>query len=258
MKPGVRAREIARRTGKWMPTGIDDLRGTLDGRTAVFCCAGTSLEASYPEARPIPAAWPIFAVNGGIRLVAPDAAFWVLADLPIVQEYAGYCPPHVQVLAMHEAGPECLRNMMRHEVRTVDSTSDLRDLGDGYRFYSRGTVLIGGLLMARWMGVRRAFVFGLDCYRTREAYYFDRRKPLSRGESHPDRKDSRPHPEAGPGAVITSRLAKMIDRLDAAKAAGLFDGMELWCVGSPHSAQRALPKMDVADFRRVVSPPDGA
>ena len=244
----ARRRGESRRLGQHEPSGIEDLRGSLAGRTAVFCCAGTTMQAAYLAASPFPPAWPVFAINGAMRMVGAQAAYWVLADIPIVHEYARSCPEHTTILAMHEAGPEVLQALPRHEIRTVHSTPDLADAGDGYRFFSRGTVLIGALLMARYMGIATGYVFGLDCYRTAAAYYYDGRKPTVRSESDPRVRDCTPCQ----GGVITPRLMRMIERLREARSAGLFCGMDLRCVGSPLSAQDAIERMTVDEFRAVA------
>lgn len=231
-------------------TGIVDLRGTLDGRTVVVCCSGTTLRGYDDSAAP--RAWPRFAVNEAIRKLAEDATYWVFSDSPIVYEYAEFCLPGTTALAMHEAGSVARqhRALAGRKVLTVDSTNVPQDYADGYRFYSRGTVLIGALEMARYMGAKRAFVFGLDCYRTRAAYYYDNRQPLVYSERlcllHQRVKDLPIE------AYMPDRIKRMVVKLDEARASGLWDGMELWCVASPHSQQRAIPLMSQEDFAALV------
>jgi len=231
-------------------TGMHALRGSLSGETGVFCCAGTSL-ANYDDSA-VPISWSRFAVNAGIRKIAHVADFFVLADIPIVDQYASICRQGTMVLAMHEAGRPCLERMgQTNAVYTVDSTPEPVTYGDGLRFFSRGTVLIGALEMARYMGVRTAYVFGLDCYRTRSAYYYDGRTPPKAHEAKPARADLVPGLPFE--AYVTPCLRRMIEKLDLARSAGLWDDLDVWCVGSPWSQQRAIPKMTVEEFKELVA-----
>jgi hypothetical protein len=230
--------------------GITDLRGSLDGQTIVVCCSGTSLR-DYDDSI-APRSWPRFAVNEAIRALGEDATYWVLADSPIIHEYAEFCLRGTAVLAMHEAGNEMrrMKQLAGRKLHTVDSIAQPVDCADGYRFYSRGTVLIGALEMARYMGAKRAFVFGLDCYRTPAAYYYDNRKPLVNSERlcliHQRVQDL---PIA---AYVTDRIRRMIEKLDQYVASGLAAGLEVHCVGSPYSQQRAFPKMAREEFVALV------
>jgi hypothetical protein len=235
------------------PTGIFDVKCWRQGDdTAIFCCAGTTLGAYDDEIAP--RSWPRFAVNSAIRKLGELADYWVLADIPILDEYAAYLKPlSTAVLAMHEAGPEARKRLTvaPRLVYTVDSTPDPVTYGDGLRFFSRGTVLIGALEMARYMGVRTAYVFGLDCYRTRSAYYYDGRTPPKAHEAKPARADlvnGLPFE-----AYVTPCLRRMIEKLDLARSAGLWDNLDVWCVGSPHSQQRAIPKLTVEEFKERIA-----
>lgn len=237
------------RSRSFAPTGIASLRSSLPGATAVFCCAGTSLRR-YDDTIP-PRSWPRFAVNSAIRRLSDVADFWVLADEPIALEYEVHALAGTAILAMHEAGPIMARRARGRPVYTVDSTPEAVTYGDGRRFFSRGTVLIGALEMARYMGVRRAFIFGLDCYARERDYYYDGRVPPKGHEARPARSDRvRGLPFV---AYVTPCLRRMIEKLDVARAAGLWDGMEIWCVGSSWSQQRAIPLMTAEEFESLVS-----
>lgn len=238
--------KTARSYRTFNPTGIAALKDSLPNATAVFCCAGTSMQ--HYDDTIAPSDWPRFAVNGGIKNLNDNADYWALADAPIVHEYMAWCLEITIVLAMHEAGPLCKRLMSNPDhVYTVDSTNEPILYDDGKSFFSRGTVLIGALGMARYMGVRRAFVFGLDCYRTRAAYYYDGRRPTVATEAKPTRED-----EIEGGLLVTPRLRRMIEKLDEARAAGLWNDMEIWCVGSPRSKQKAIPLMTIEEFTKIA------
>jgi hypothetical protein len=237
------------------PTGIEMLKGRHaddpDDPIAIFCCAGTTLNA-YDDGIP-PYIWPRFAVNSAIRKLGELADYWCLADIPILDQYAADLAPPTEVLAMHESGPEARKRLAvaPNLVYTVDSTPEPVTYGDGLRFFSRGTVLIGALEMARYMGIRTAYVFGLDCYRTRAAYYYDGRTPPKAHEAKPSRADLVPGLPFE--AYVTPCLRRMIEKLDLARSAGLWDNLDVWCVGSPHSQQRAIPKLTLEEFKERIA-----
>lgn len=230
-------------------TGLADLKGTLVGRTAVICCSGTTL-ARYDDDRP-PKDWLRVAVNEAI-LKLQTADYWVIADDPIVFEYAEKCPKATRILAMQQATTIIRRHCKEHWIRTVESMSAVKDPANGYQFFSRGTVLIGGIEMLRWMGVRRFYVFGLDCYRTEKAYYYDGRKPIPLSEKHFTGSHRVRDGVEGERIYVTDRLKWAIDRLSAARAAGLWDDVEIRCVDSPRSQQTAIEKMTIEEFVEAV------
>lgn len=234
-------------------TGIEDLKGLYPESTAVICCSGTTLK-EYDDAR-VPASWPRFAVNEAIRKLGERASFWVLSDDPIVLEYGALCPATTKVLCMHEATKTIRRHVQASPIYTVQSVGRLSEVVDGYAFYSRGTVLIGAVEMARYMGFTRFFVFGLDCYRLRTEYYYDGRRPLVLSENtvhdlYKVRKGVPPEAKL----YVTPRLKNMREKLDFARSSGLWDDIEIYCVGSPWSQQDAIPKLSWDEFERVAHP----
>jgi hypothetical protein len=245
------------RHGDEVLTGIKELRGIHRGETAVVCCAGTTL-ASYDDAV-APREWVRFAVNGGIRKLKDRAEYWVFSDDPIVHEYRQDLTPSTTILCMHQA-TGIVRKYCSHAKRifTVESMGGkVLDFADGFHFWSRGTVLIGAIEMARWMGFSRMFIFGLDCYRRLTQYHFDGFVPQHASENDFTPEDIRVTSGIAPGTksdvYVTPRLREMVERIDDIRASGLWNGMELWCVGSPNSQQRAIPKMTAEQFARACS-----
>lgn len=232
-------------------TGIGKLRGALRGKPVALCCSGTTL-ADYDDAR-VPVGWARIAINEAIRKLGDRADYWVLSDDPIVLEYAALCPERTTVLAMHNATRIARRHLRRHTIYTVNSMPKVGNYDNPYEFFSRGTVLIGAIEMARYMGAERFFIFGLDCYSLRDRYYYDGRTPPALSEK---KRDSVTRVRHGlPPDVhiyVTARLRNMIKRLGEVKAKGLWRGVEIRCVGSPHSQQQAIEKMSWEDFDKLV------
>lgn len=230
-------------------TGIDDLKGTAPCEEAVIGCSGLSFDR-YDDSIP-PPEWPRVAVNESIRKLR-SAEWWVLADDPILYEYADVAPADVKILAMQQATAIIGRFAKGRRYWTVESMSKIAPYDNGHQFYSRGTVLIGAIEMLRFIGFRRFFVFGCDCYRTKAAYYYDGRAPIPLSEKH-FVENQRVRGHEGEKIYVTPRLKNMIDRLGAVKRSGLWDGIEVWCVDSPHSQQDAFPKMSIDVFRDLAA-----
>lgn len=229
-------------------TGINDLRNTARCEEAIVCCSGTSL-SRYDDSV-APPEWPRIAVNEAIRKLRA-AEWWVLADDPIFHEYGDLIPPETKLLVMQQATLIAHRWAKGRRYWTVESMSKIENYDNGYQFFSRGTVLIGAIEMLRWIGHRRFFVFGCDCYRTKGEYYYDGRTPIPLSEKHfVDNQRVRGVDEK---LYVTPKLRNMIDRLDAVKASPLWQGIEVWCVDSPLSQQRAMPKMSIEVFRDLAA-----
>lgn len=233
-------------------SGIAALKGKYAGQTAVLCCSGTTLNR-YNDDLP-PRHWPRFAINEAVKKLGPAANFWVLADDPIVHEYAKHCFPSTTVLCMHQA-TRIIRELCKSRtIHTVESMPKPGRYDNGFQFYSRGTVMIGAVEMARYMGFTRFFVFGLDCFREKNLYYYDGRTPLSNAEND-FREEQRITSGVTPGSriYVTPRLKNMIERLDIVRDSGLWAGVEIWCVDSPDSQQRGIPKMSIGDFAKIAT-----
>lgn len=233
-------------------TGIEELKDSRVGESAVICGSGTTLRDMDPGL--IPRKWPVVAINEAIGKLADRATYWVMSDTPIVNEYAHMCPDKVTILAMHDATSVIERVKPKNKVYTVESQAAAKQFDDGINFFSRGTVLIGAIEMLRYMGVKRFYCFGLDCYRTADSYYYDNRKPVTVSEL----KFSKKEEVCGdlPRGVriwVTSRLRRMVTKLDEAKESGIWSGVELFCVGSKFSQQTAIPKMSAQEFVEDVS-----
>lgn len=232
-------------------SGINELKDTHKGETAIICAAGTTLR-EYDDSW-APKEWARFAVNEAIVKLGEAADFWVLADTPIVHEYADKCPKNTVALVMRQA-TALVDKIPAKKCYTVDSMAEVKRFTNGYQFFSRGTVLIGAIEMARFMGFKRFFIFGLDCFRTYEAYYFDDRRPIYASESRRPPECDRVRTGVPPSVriYVTPKLKKMIVKLREAKEAGLWKDLELWCVNSPYSQQDAIPKMTREEFLALI------
>ncbi len=235
-------------------TGIEKLKGKLDGEEAAIFCSGTTLKDLHLEV--IPDHLVRVAVNEGIakRDLKPD--YWVLSDTPIVSEYAKVCPRETVILAMHEA-TRSIKAFAPREVFTTMSQTQIKTWDDGVNFFSRGTVLIGAVEMLRYMGVRRFYIFGMDLFRTKKAYYFDGRRPPLASECQTY--DTERCQGEGLGRTCdmwtTSRLKRMQEKLEAIKKAGHWDDLEMFVVNSPHSQQNLIPKITIEEFVDKVTVP---
>jgi hypothetical protein len=107
------------------------------------------------------------------------------------------------------------------------------------------------------MGVKKFFIFGLDCFALRDRYYYDMRRPVPLSEKKIDhttqvRHELPPHIRI----FVTSRLKNMIKKLDEVKNSKLWDDTEIHCVNSPYSQQTAIPKMTLEEFKEYTKPAD--
>ena len=121
--------------------------------------------------------------------------------------------------------------------------------------------MIGALEMARYMGFRKFFIFGLDCYAMRDHYYYvgshperssASRRPLPLSEK---RRDESTRVKRGvPNDVriyVTPRLKNMIQKLNDVRTSKIWKGVEMWCVGSPWSQQTAIARLSLDEFDAV-------
>jgi hypothetical protein len=239
------------RHGEVKLTGIKKLRNKYKDQVAVICCSGTTFER-YDDSV-IPKEWKRFAINEAVRKLQTSADFWVLSDDPIVLEYAKFCPKDTKVLCMHEGTKIIRRHCTAEEIYTVESMSKIRHYDNGFEFFSRGTVMIGAIEMARYMGFKTFYIFGHDCYRLKSQYYYDNRKPIPLSENN-CRDNYRVTHRIPPGhrIYVTPRLRAMIGKLDTVKEFGLWNNIDIWCVDSPVSQQKAIPKMDIEEFHGKV------
>jgi hypothetical protein len=238
------------RHGSTVLSGIKQFKNAFPGGTAIMCCSGTSFKR-YDD-RLAPKTWKRFAINETIRKMQ-EADYWVLSDSQIVKEYATLCPKETTVLCMNEATAIVRKRVSQaKEIHTVESMRKPLDYDNGFEFFSRGTVLIGGIEMARYMGFRRFFVFGCDCYRLADEYYYDGRTPIPISEKRFDRHRRDFHGLPTEARVyITERLKLMIDKLEVAKK--LWGDIEIHCVDSPWSRQKTMPLMELAEFKSIIA-----
>jgi hypothetical protein len=198
----------------------------------------------------VPKSWKRFAVNEAIRGLGDKADYWVLSDEEIVHEYAGICPRSTTILAMNRSTRIIHRRCKDNKIYTVESTAKTKNYDNGFEFFSRGTVMIGAIEMARYMGINKFFVFGLDCFRLKNQYYYDKRKPISFTENnvtehHRVRMALPPHVRIW----VTPKLKKMILKLKETVDSRLWEDVEVWCVDSPYSQQTSIPKMTLEEFQ---------
>jgi len=242
------------RSGRNFFTGITEFKGKLKGKKAVICCSGTSLR-DYDDST-IPEDWVRIAVNEGIRKLTDTADFWVLSDRAIVYEYADKCKDHTSVLAMHQSGNYIYDRCKVPDIYTMNSMPlPAKEYNNGYEFFSRGTVMIGAVEMARYMGIEEFYVFGLDCYRTKNEYYYDGRTPEHTSEKNPILAGSRKGWEYDEeGRLVTHRLGKMIEVLEEVEKSGLWEGIKIHCVNSPKSKQKSIPHMTLEGLKEIITP----
>ena len=122
---------------------------------------------------------------------------------------------------MHQAANFIHNRSKAPDIYTMNSMPlPPKDYNNGYEFFSRGTVMIGAIEMARYMGIKEFYIFGLDCYRTEKDYYYDGRTPEHTSEKNPRRNGGgwmRKGWAYKEGILVSHRLQRMIDILDVAK-----------------------------------------
>ncbi len=243
-------------------TGIRDLKDTRQGKTAVIWCSGPTF-SKYDDGK-IPEDWSRFSINETIKCDwdgwhgrRPD--YWVLSDLPVVQKFSMHCPTDSTILAMHRATETITKVCPRNKIYTVNSMGEkdgVKDYGNGYEFFSRRTVMIGAVEMARYMGFNRFFVFGLDLFRLPSRYYYDGKDAIYMGERRsPQQFMIRTPPGAkheGQRIYQTPNLRAARKMLDQVKKADLWSDIEIHVVGSPYSHQDVVPKMSYDEFNRIL------
>jgi hypothetical protein len=241
------------RRSKTPLTGINDLKGKYAGKTAVFWCSGPTF-ATYDNAR-VPEDWVRFSINETIRTHGNQADFWVLSDQVIVDRFATMCPEDVWILAMHASTDTIAAKCPRNKVWTVNSMDEIKDFANGYEFFSRRTVLIGGVEMARYMGFTRFFVFGLDLFRLRRSYYYDGAEAIAMADrgaknEHMVRTLNR---HEGQRIYQSPHLRQARLTLESTAMRKLWAGLDIHVVGSPLSCQSAVPKMSWEDFDKEAA-----
>jgi hypothetical protein len=222
-------------------SGIAHMEGRHAGETCVVLCPGPTL-SDYRD-KGIPPSWKRVAVDGAIERLGAKADYWVVSDVPVVEAFAQHCPETVTVLAMHEATTVVGRLLPSHEVHTVTSMPAARDYGNGFEFFSRGTVAIGAVEMGRYLGFLRFFVIGLDL--------FD-----PRGPAQPRSKKGKPRPwhkeHRGRFDLVQTRAQRRAaQRIDEVMDAGLWQEVEVYAVGAL-AAQHALPRLDWEELHALT------
>ena len=233
-------------------SGIAELKGSAK-RPVVVCGSGTTLNDL--DLSEIPDDWIVVAVNEAIRKLTNRADYWVHSDRPISQGYGRFVnPERTTVLAMHDAvlyAEQCCPK--RTKIYTTMSHAVVKAYDDGTNFFSRGTVLIGAVEMLRYLGARKFYCFGLDCFRTHDQYYYDGRKhPLSSERQTWNTEQVMSDIPPGVRIWVTSRLKRMVVKLRETVESGLWEKIEIWCVNSPYSQQKSIPLMDMDEFREHV------
>ncbi len=241
-------------------TGIRSLKGTEKGRTAVIWCSGPTF-SSYDD-KEIPEDWVRFSINETIQCnwdgwCGRNPEYWVLSDLPVVGKFAKYCPKDTTILAMHRATETINSACPRNKIYTVNSMpdTDIKTFDNGYEFFSRRTVMIGAVEMARYMGFTRFFVFGLDLFRLPSKYYYDGKDAIWMGERRSPQQFMIRTPgvkHEGQRIYQTPNLRAARMMLHEVEKAKLWSDIEIHVVGSPHSQQDTVPKMDRLTFDSIL------
>ncbi len=241
-------------------TGIRSLKGKDEGRTAVIWCSGPTF-SSYDDSE-IPDDWVRFSINETIKRNwdgwdGRNPEYWVLSDLPVVEKFAKHCPTDSTILAMHRATETINRVCPKNKIYTVNSMPDthIKTFDNGYEFFSRRTVMIGAVEMARYMGFKRFFVFGLDLFRLPSKYYYDGTDAIWMGERRSPQQFMIRTPGVkhdGQRIYQTPNLRAARMMLNEVKKAKLWSDIDIHVVGSPHSQQDTVPKMDRNTFDDVL------
>lgn len=232
-------------------TGLADLKDSHQHQTAVMCGSGPTF-ATYQNAT-IPKSWVRFALNETIRTLGENANYWVLSDEPIVNRFSRYCLPSTRILAMHRASQLINKTCAQHWIRTVNSMDEIRDYKNGYEFFSRRTILIGAIEMARWLGFTRIFIFGADFYRLQNAYYYDGTEAISQSERFvTQQQEVQGVRHNGSRIYQTRALFDASQMLLKMKRSGLWDNLSIHVVNSPVSQQEAIPKMGLDEFSAII------
>jgi len=241
-------------------TGICDLKDTKKGKTAVVWCSGPTF-ADYKDTE-IPEDWERFSVNETIKRDwsgwgGRNPEYWVLSDIPVVEKFSRHCPPDSTILAMHRATETIVARCPQNKIYTVNSMPDthIKTFDNGYEFFSRRTVLIGAVEMARYMGFKRFFVFGLDLFRLPSKYYYDGKDAITMGERRsPEKFQVRGKENRYQGQRIyqTPNLRAARLMLGEVKKAGLWSDIDIHVVGSPISQQDTVPKMSKEEFENIL------
>ena len=254
-------------------TGIRSLKGKDEGKTAVIWCSGPTF-STYDDSE-IPDDWVRFSINETIQCNWPgwkgrNPEYWVLSDLPVVEKFAKHCPTDSTILAMHRATETINKVCPRNKIYTVNSVGLLsreqaehmampgtyiKTFDNGYEFFSRRTVMIGAVEMARYMGFTRFFVFGLDLFRLPSKYYYDGKDAIWMGERRSPQQFMIRTPGArheGQRIYQTPNLRAARMMLHEVKKAKLWSDIEIHVVGSPYSQQDTVPKMDRLTFSGIL------
>lgn len=230
-------------------TGIEELEGTLEGRSAAIWASGPTF-ADYNDGL-VPEDVVRVAINETVKSPPATPDFWVLSDTIIVEKFARYCPAETKVLAMHMASLSIDAHCGADEIFTVNSMPEPPEEYDNpFQFFSRKTVVIGAVEMLRFMGVKRFFFFGFDAFRTAKAYYFNGDNAFAMGEQRVGRQfQIMGKVHNGQQIFCTPNLSMGRNMVHRARKA-LWDpaGVELWNVNSPNSQQTAIANITWAEF----------
>ena len=111
--------------------------------------------------------------------------------------------------------------------------------------------MIGAIEMARYMGIDTFYIFGLDCFRKKSQYYYDGRRPEAYSENNIQETYRVIHEVPTHSRIyVTPRLKRMILKLKEVAAAGLWQGTKIYCVNSPWSQQKTIPKISMEEFHQ--------
>lgn len=185
----------------------------------------------------IPAAWPRIAVNSALRVVAEDATAWLVSDERVIPDYWRLAGATVSWWGTKDTARDVQRRV------TIGGET------------KESCPPVAALEIAQKLGCERAFFFGLDCYRTRDEYYFDGGRPRDRAERRCKRSTRLRNVDLplADQIYITDALKAVIEGLAEAKKRHNLWGMEVWSVASPKSCQKTITAMESEDFFQLVA-----
>lgn len=201
----------------------------------IICFPGLTL-VDYDDTV-APRDWVRIGVNSAIRVIAETARAWLVADARVLPDYRRLVGPDVAWWATR---------------KTADAVSRKGEVAGETKHHVATTA---ALELAAVLGCTRVFCFGLDCYRTKHEYYFDGSRPRDAAERRRKASTRIRGVVLGVSEQIyqTDALRDAARALETMKAAQNLWDMECWCVGSPYSQQRAIPKLEAEDWLQLVA-----
>jgi hypothetical protein len=238
--------------------GMVELKDKHKGGSCVVWCSGPSF-AEYDDSL-VPDSWPRFSINETIQLNFEGykgriPEYWVLSDLPIVGKYASHCPKETSIISTHRASETIREECPSNKVHCILAQPEpIQDYSDGFQVFSRRTVCIAAVEVARYMGISNVYVFGLDHFRLRSSYYYDKTDANLINDRRCPHEFLVPGPERYKGERLyqTPSLRQGARMMDSVVRAGLWKSINVFNVNSPASRVFCLEKMTIEEFSEVA------